>query len=142
MKTWVKVVLGAGLLTILAVVGVSAGGYYWLKGAVNESSALAPAAQKDGRDFGAHATQDGCVDESTRRASACTSLACEVAEKGFLESCFAVATPDPKACNGVPSTDALMDSATWGVAECKRRGHPSSTRCQRILSDLQRLCAR
>jgi hypothetical protein len=140
MKTWVKIVLVCLLLGILAVVGASFAIYKWVVGAVREADTLVPAAQRDGREFAKHATQDGCVDEAATRASACASLGCEVAEKSFLQSCFAAATPDPKACDGVPSPDKLVESAKWGIKECQRRGHPGDQRCTRLLQTLQPLC--
>ena len=142
MKTWVKVLLGAGVFVAAASIALVAFAVHWFRGTVKETGELIPAAQKDGRDFGAKASQDGCIDEAARRAVGCETLACEVAEKGFRDACWGVAIADPKACEGVPNADKIFDSATWGVAECKRRGHPSNPRCQRLLSDVQQLCAR
>jgi hypothetical protein len=142
MKTWVKFLLGAIAVVLAASIGLGVLAVRWFNGTVKATGTLIPAAQKDGRDFGGKSTQDGCVDEATRRVVGCASLACEVAEKGFLDACWGAATVDAKACDGVPKADKILDSATWGIAECKRRGHPSNSRCQRLLSDVQQLCVR
>lgn len=141
MKTWVKIVLICLLLAFLAVVGAGFAFYKWVTGAVHEADTLVPAAQREGRSFAAHATQDGCVDQAVTRATACSSIGCEVAEKSFLQSCFAAATPDAKVCDGVPPPDKIVDSAMWGVKECQRRGHAGNQRCTRLLQEMQSLCA-
>ena len=100
------------------------------------------AAVAEGEAFGATTSQDGCVDEGLRRLDACGDLEvmCQAMNTVWTQACLGSAAPVAGFCDGVPSTDDIMETATWRTSRCIDEGYAEDTRCQNIVSAIQEHC--
>lgn len=140
MPTWLKVLLGgllAGLLLLGAVIGVGA---WWLHKHKAELVRDAKNAIEEGKVFGRHQTQSGCVDEGLRRAQSLNGIADELRNMFFARGCMQGAAASPNFCDGVPSETEIMPTVHWRAAVCKGRTASDPQRCRRFLQSWQQFC--
>ncbi|HKR67057.1 MAG TPA: hypothetical protein VJZ00_25245 [Thermoanaerobaculia bacterium] len=142
MPTWAKV------LIVLVVAAILCGGvalYFgirWARREVRQLHNEGPSIVAEGNEFGRRKDGNACVAEGITRLNRCDGFICETKVRIFLNSCLQTATVAPEFCKDVPRVTEIMKTASWGPAECKRRGAKDMTRCARVLGAIQEYCSR
>ena len=145
MKTWVKVLLGCGVLAVVGVVAVVAVFAIFIHRTMPAATAMATQGRADAKTWAPGHDQKACVDEMLSRADACGSglqISCEVGAQEFGEECMKDADKSAGFCDGVPKKGDIMATAKWEVAACSAAGRNGNDRCQRTVQAQQEYCAK
>jgi hypothetical protein len=128
-----------GILTILALLGIGGGWYYWSthKQQLMDS---AKALQKEAQEAGKNTDEQGCVELSVERLKKDSGITGSVSSGLFLQFCLQSAKPTSDFCDGVPPETEFIDSARWRLAKCQGRSLDTNA-CQNLMGQIQRYCA-
>jgi hypothetical protein len=133
------VALVLGGTALLAAGGFVAASYWW--------QAQGPRIRAEGQaviaeagQFGASTDNDGCLQEALGRYDACDDgFACNVKNNIFFAHCLQASSHVAGFCDGLPTDDSIMDSATWRVAQCERYEREGSY-CGNFFGEMQKYC--
>src|SRR6185436_3548855 len=102
MPTWLKILLAVALLIVLLVVGVVAAGVFWWSRNKDALINRAKEVVAEGKDFGAHSNNQGCVDESIARYKKEPGFATAISTSMFMRTCLDASKSTPGFCDDVP----------------------------------------
>jgi len=127
------------VLLVIGVVGV--GAWWWMH---NKDALLGRAKEvmAEGREFGSHSDNQGCVDESVVRYKKDTGFTSAISTSVFMRTCLDSSRPTPGFCESVPGKTEFMKTAEWRIAQCRHYGLSGDNYCQNIFQSLQEYCER
>lgn len=135
----VALILLAG--SFLLCVAIGGGVAWWFNANKDSLKAGGDKAKAEGEAFGRANDADACVTEGLRRLDTERGIVAQALNNIFLQHCLEVAARPVGFCDGVPARGEVLDSATWAVAECEKRGHENDQECGRMMQVLQKVCA-
>jgi hypothetical protein len=142
MPTWLKALLIIALVIVLLVVGVAvAGGYWWMR---NKDALISRAKEvvAEGKDFGDHSDNQGCVDESISRYKKEPGMGTAISTSIFMRTCLDASKPTPGFCDHVPGETEFIKSGKWRVEQCRNYGLAGDSYCQNLFQPVQQFCAK
>jgi hypothetical protein len=142
MPKWLKVVLAVFGVAFVLCLAASAGAYWWFDRNKDALKASGEAAKKEGKAFAYRADAEGCVDEGLRRLGLASGIVDQAVNNLFVEACLEAAAQPPKFCDGVPTIDQYVVSATWAVERCTAKGYAQDQVCARLMQVVQKHCHR
>jgi hypothetical protein len=140
MSTWVKVCIAGGILVVLILVVAIAGGLYWWSTNGKQLIAQAGKAVQEGKEFGAHTDNQGCVSGALTRYKQNKGFGGALSTSLFLKGCLDGSRPTPGFCDSVPKELEFTKSAEWRIRQCSIAG-VSDEYCPQIFSQVQKFCA-
>lgn len=142
MPTWLKALLAVLLVVVLLVIGVVIAGGYWF---IRNKDALVSRAKEvvaEGKDFGAHSDNQGCVDESISRYKKEPGMSTAISTSIFMRTCLDASKPTPGFCDHVPGETEFIKSGKWRVEQCRNYGLVGDSYCQNLFQPVQQFCAK
>jgi len=138
MKGW-KVVLLA-LLVIAGGVAMLAPG--WLEDWNQQRAEEAQQYRQQGEVFGRNADTQQCMDRALNALKGCEGNTCTINQGVFLKACWAVATPNPVLCDGIPPfrNKMLEKEKEWARYFCTDKGIAHDG-CRFLLRRQQHFCS-
>ncbi|MFL5319332.1 MAG: hypothetical protein ACJ790_06715 [Myxococcaceae bacterium] len=140
MPTWLKIVLGILVGSVVICGGVVGGCFLYGKHKFNEMKEGA-----DSTEFAKNNTQDQCLPEALKKVKACepTGVMCIGQTTFWTASCFQEAQPSPGFCDTVPLNGPAAEA--WQQQQCKSVGLPADkkgndARCGAILTMVFQHC--
>ena len=140
MRTALKVILIIGVCLVLLVVAGVGVGIYWWKHHSQEFIAAGKQAMDEGREFGRHTDNDGCLAEGVARTKRESGFSAAIARDLSLRACLEASRPTPGFCTGVPARNELIKSATWQAQKCRDAGLDADSYCSQLFSEVQQFC--
>jgi hypothetical protein len=142
MPGWLKALLIVAGVIVLLIVGVVIAGVYWWS--QNKDALLSRAKEvvTEGKDFGRHSDNQGCVDESISRYKKEPGLTSAVSNNIFMQICLESSRPTPGFCDNVPKRLEFMKTAEWRVTQCRRVELSKDDYCQQLFTPVQHFCER
>jgi hypothetical protein len=140
MPTWAKILIIVGLVIVLGVIAVVAGGVWWWSRNKDSIIARGKTEMTEGRDLGRTTDNQGCVDQSVLRYKKEPGFTSVIATTIFMRSCLDVSRPTAGFCDNVPKQTEFTKSAQWRVEQCERVDLRSDTYCQQLFSQVQDYC--
>jgi hypothetical protein len=142
MPGWLKALLIVLVVIIVLVVGVIVAGVYYVSRNKDAWIAKGKAVVTEGRDFGRHSDNQGCVDESTSRYKKEPGFTSAISNSLFMKACLESSRPTPNFCSDVPKATEFVKSAQWRVEQCRRIDLSSDSYCQQLFQPVQEFCER
>lgn len=142
MPTWAKILIIVGLVIVLGVIAVIAGGAYWLSRNKDTLIARGKAEVTEGRDLGRTTDNQGCVDQSILRYKKEPGFTTLIASTLYMRSCLDVSRATPGFCDEVPRQNEFTRSAHWRVAQCTKVNLTGDNYCQQLFAPIQDFCAK
>jgi hypothetical protein len=142
MPGWLKVLLIVAVVIVVLVLGCIGAGIYYLSRNKDAWLARGKAVASEGRDFGRHSDNQGCVDESISRYKKEPGFGSALSNSIFMQSCLDVSRPTPNFCADVPKAMEFMKSAQWRVDQCSRVDLSRDSYCQQLFQPVQQFCER
>ena len=136
-----QILLISGALLVFFVVGGIGAAAYWFSHNKDRIAVEATKARTEAATFAASHEQNACIDEGLARIDRCegNGIWCSAQQQLFLDACLQDASPSSSLCSGVPKAKDFMKSASWTVAECKKRGRTDQA-CTNLLQSIPRYC--
>ena len=141
MPTWAKILIVVGLVIVLGVIAVIAGGAYWWSRNKDSLIARGKAEMTEGRDLGRTTDNQGCVDQSMLRYKKDPGFTSVIATTLYLKSCLDVSRATPGFCDEVPKSSEFTKSGSWRAEKCNEVGLGSDTYCHQLLAPVQDFCS-
>jgi hypothetical protein len=140
MPGWLKALLIVAVIAVLLIVGVvCAGVFWWMK---NKDALMGRMKEvaTEGKDFGGHSDNQGCVDESISRYKKEPGFISVMSATLFMSGCFESSRPTPGFCDNVPRVTEFVKSAQWRVDQCRRIDLSRDRYCQQLFQPIQQFC--
>jgi len=141
MPTWLKILLAVALLIVLLVVGVVAAGVFWWSRNKDALITRAKEVVAEGKDFGAHSNNQGCVDESIARYKKEPGFATAISTSMFMRTCLDASKSTPGFCDDVPKETEFIKSGKWRAEQCRNYGLAGDGYCPNLFQPVQQYCA-
>src|SRR5688500_12439396 len=142
MPTWAKILIVVGLIIVLGVIAVIAGGADWWSRNKDTLIARGKAEVTEGRDLGRTTDNQGCVDQSVLRYKKEPGFTTLIATTLYMRSCLDVSRTTPGFCDEVPKPNEFTRSANWRAAQCAKANLSGDNYCQQLFAPLQDFCAK
>lgn len=142
MPGWAKALIIVGVVIVLLVAGVVAGGIFWWSRNKDALIARGKAEIDQGRDFGRITDNQGCVDESISRYKKNPGFSGALATNLFMSSCLQNSRLTPGFCDDVPKQTEILKSGQWRAEQCNRVDLSTDGYCQQLFSPVQQFCER
>ena len=134
------IVIGCIASAILIVALVACGiGVIFLLGLSKEPDRV----ENEGREFGKHTSQRGCLDEGVRRLhnsrrnyDVITSREVEF----FVYGCFQTCRATPDFCRGTPTEDGFFTVRQWAQPQCQKEGLGGDDACLDLFKEVSDVC--
>ena len=140
MPGWLKVLLIVVIVVVLLVVGVVGAGVFWWMRNKDALMARAKEVVTEGKDFGNHSDNQGCVDESISRYKKEPGFSSAISNSIFMRTCLEASKPTPGFCDGVPGKTEFMKAAEWRRDQCTRIDLAKDSYCQQLFQPVQDYC--
>ena len=140
MPTWMKVLLVAGLVLVVLVVGAVVAGFFVVR---RYGPGLVEAGKQtfnEGMEYGRRTDNEGCLDEAVARQARAEGLTDIIKNNVFMRSCLEASRPTPGFCDGVPRQTEFMKAIGWQAQQCKRYGLPPEKQCGQLFQQVQQFC--
>jgi len=140
MPGWLKALLIVAIVVVLVVVGVvGAGVFWWMR---NKDALMGRAKEivAEGKDFGSHSDNQGCVDEGLSRYKKDPGFGSAISNSIFMKTCLAASKPTPGFCDSVPKTREFMKSGQWRIEQCQHYDLRNDQYCQQLWQPVQDYC--
>ena len=142
MPGWLKVLLIVVVVIVVLVLGAIGAGIYYVSRNKDAWLARGKEIATEGRDFGRHSDNQGCVDESISRYKKEPGLGTAISNSIFMQSCLDSSRPTPGFCADVPKTTEFIKSGQWRVEQCRKIDLSSDSYCQQLFQPVQHFCER
>jgi hypothetical protein len=142
MPGWLKVLLIIVVVVVVLVLGCIGAGVYYVSRNKDAWLAKGKAVVTEGRDFGRHSDNQGCVDESISRYKKEPGMVNAISNSIFMQSCLDSSRPTPNFCADVPKATEFVRSAQWRVEQCRKIDLSSDSYCQQLFQPVQQFCER
>ncbi|MEZ5365943.1 MAG: hypothetical protein R2748_27330 [Bryobacterales bacterium] len=86
----------------------------------------------EGREFGESSNEQGCLDESLKRADG-TGAFSALAPSIFFKACLEKAPAANGFCEGTPDATQFLALATWPQGQCAEAGMPNNQGCLQVM---------
>jgi hypothetical protein len=127
---------GLFLLGVIAVGGV----VYWVYQNKDKWVRSAEELVEEGKKFGVNTNNEGCLKEALARHKRDKSLMGQIPTQVFLNVCLQASEPSPGFCDGVPTQNERMKSASWSLKKCSEAELQNDQGCQGIFGAVQAHC--
>lgn len=127
------------VLLVIGVVGV--GAWWWMR---NKDALMGRAREvmAEGKEFGSHSDNQGCVDESVARYKKDPGFTSAISTSVFMRTCLDSSRPTPGFCESVPGKTEFMKTAEWRIEQCRHYGLSGDNYCQNMFQSIQEFCER
>jgi len=142
MPGWLKALLAVAIIVVLLVVGVVVGGVYWWSRNKDKLIGRAKESMTEGRDFGRHADNQGCVDEALSRYKKDPGFGTAISTNLFTKACLDASRSTAGFCNEVPRITEFIKSGEWRNAQCRRVELSRDSYCPQLFQPVQEFCER
>jgi len=142
MPGWAKALIIAGVLLVVLVVGVVAGGIFWWSRNKDSLIARGKAVVTEGQDAGRKSDNQGCVDQSISRYKRGPGFTSSIETSIFMQTCLQASRPTPGFCDEVPKQTEFMKTAQWRLEQCRQVELSSDQYCQNLFTPVQHFCER
>ena len=139
MPGWLKALLTVAIVVVLLIVGVVGAGLFWWMRNKDALKYRMKEVVAEGRDFGAHSDNRGCVDETMSRYKKEPGFFSAFKYQGFINGCLEKSSPTVGFCEGIPIGD-FMKMTAWREGECRRYGLANDRNCQPLLMPVMMSC--
>jgi len=140
MPGWLKTLLIVAIIVVLLVIGVVGAGVFWVMKNKDAWIARAKEVATEGKDFGGHTDNQGCVDESIVRYKKEPGMSSAISTSVFMRTCLDASRKTPGFCDDVPRATEFMKSAQWRVDQCRRIDLSGDRYCQQLFQPVQQFC--
>ena len=140
MPGWLKALLIIVIVIVLLVVGVVGAGVFWWMRNKDALMARAKEVVAEGKDFGSHSDNQGCLDESVSRYKKEPGLSSAISTSIFMRTCLDASRPTPGFCESVPGKTEFMKTAQWRRDQCARVDLAKDSYCQQLFQPVQEYC--
>lgn len=140
MPGWLKALLIVAIIVVLLIVGVVGAGVFWWMRNKDALMARAKEVVAEGRDFGGHSDNQGCVDESVARYKKEPGMSSAISTTIFMRTCLDASRATPGFCDDVPRVTEFMKSAQWRIDQCRRIDLSGDRYCQQLFQPVQQFC--
>lgn len=94
----------------------------------------------EGKDFGSHSDNQGCVDESVSRYKKEPGFSSAISTSIFMRTCLEASRSTPGFCASVPGKTEFMKAAQWRRDQCARVDLAKDSYCQQLFQPVQEYC--
>ena len=140
MPGWLKAVLIVVIVIVLLVIGVVGAGVFWWMRNKDALMARAKEVVTEGKDFGSHSDNQGCVDETMSRYKKEPGFSSAISNSIFMRTCLDASRPTPGFCASVPGKTEFMKAAEWRRDQCARVDLAKDSYCQQLFQPVQEYC--
>ena len=140
MPGWLKALLIVAIIVVLLIVGVVGAGVFWWMRNKDALMTRAKEVVTEGRDFGSHSDNQGCVDESISRYKKEPGFSSALSNSIFMRTCLDASRKTPGFCDDVPRATEFMKSAQWRIDQCRRINLSGDRYCQQLFQPVQQFC--
>lgn len=140
MPGWLKALLTVAIIVVLLIIGVvGAGVFWWMK---NKDALMARAKEvvAEGKKYGGHSDNQGCVDESVSRYKKEPGFSSLFSNSIFMRTCLDASRSTPGFCDTVPKSTEFMKAAAWRRDQCIRFDLSGDKYCQQLFQPIQQFC--
>jgi len=140
MPGWLKALLIIAIIAVLLIIGVvGAGVFWWMK---NKDVLVARAKEvvTEGKEYGGHSDNQGCVDEGLSRYKKDPGFGSAISNSLFMNACLDASRPTPNFCDTVPKPTEFMRSAEWRREQCAHFDLSGDRYCQQLFQPIQQFC--
>ena len=140
MPGWLKALIIVAIVMVVLIVGVVGAGVFWW---MRNKDALMNRAKEvvaEGKDFGGHSDNQGCVNESISRYKKEPGFSSAISTSIFMRTCLDASRPTPGFCESVPKTTEFVKSAEWRRDQCSRADLSRDSYCQQLFQPVQQFC--
>jgi hypothetical protein len=139
MPGWAKALLIILAVVVVLVVGAVVIGVVYVAGHKDAWRARGKELVAEGRDFGTHSDNQGCVDEMMARYKKEPGFLSTFATQAFVKGCFETSRPTPGFCENIPLGD-LSKMLEWREAQCRHYGLATDLSCRQLLTSVVIFC--
>ncbi len=140
MPTWLKALLAVALIIVVLVVGVIVAGVVWWSRNKDKLVTRAKEVMTEGREFGRHTDNHGCVDESVSRYKKDPGITTVISNSIFTRACLESSRPSPGFCDDVPKQTEFLKTAQWRIEQCRKVDLSKDSNCQNLFTPIQQFC--
>ncbi len=140
MPTWMKVLLVAGVLLVLLLVGGGIAVYFLVRAYGPGLVETTKQSVAEGREYGRLTDNEGCVNEAVARQSRSEGVGDLFRNTLFLRPCLEASRPTPGFCDAVPRQTEFMKSIGWRQQQCQRYGLSNDKQCGQLFGQVQQFC--
>jgi hypothetical protein len=140
MPGWLKALLIVAIIVVLLIIGVVGAGVFWWMRNKDALMSRAKEVVAEGRDFGSHSDNQGCVDEGLTRYKKEPGFTAVLSNTIFMNACLEASRPTPNFCENVPGPAEIRKSVQWRVDECRRANLTEDRYCQQLFQPVQQFC--
>ena len=140
MPGWLKALLIVVIVGVVLAAGVIAAGVYYVYRNKDAWLARAKEVATEGKDFGKHTDNQGCVDEGISRYKKDPGLTGVLSNSVFLRTCLEASRATSGFCNDVPKATEFVKTAQWRVQQCRQVGLGSDSNCPNLFTPVQQFC--
>ena len=141
MPGWVKGLLITAIVIVVVVVGLIGAGYVWWVRNRDSLRAHAKEVAAEGREFGHHSDNQGCVDETfLRYKKEGPGFLNAINYAQFTRACLEVSRPTSGFCDNVPA-GKMMEMMAWRESQCRHYNVPNDQKCGQLLMPELMFCA-
>jgi hypothetical protein len=140
MPTWMKVLLVAGVLLVLLIVGTVVAGYFVVRRYGPGLVEAGKQTYEDGVEYGRRTDDEGCLNEAVARQARAGGFADMIKNNVFMRACLEASRPTPGFCDGVPRQTEFMKGVAWQQQQCQRYGLSQQQQCSQLFGQVQQFC--
>jgi hypothetical protein len=140
MPGWLKVLLIVAIVVVLLVVGVVGAGVFWWMRNKDAVVGRLKEVSTEGKDFGSHSDNKGCVDETMSRYKREPGFTNAISDSIFMRTCLDASKPTPGFCDSVPGRTEFIKSGKWRIEQCSNVDLPNDQYCQQLFQPVQDFC--
>jgi hypothetical protein len=126
--------IGCGVLILLGIAAVVAGGFWWKRNSGSIQAEVAVGAREGAR-YGVSNDEAACFEQAKQRAAGSMSVAGSISVGAYMRSCLEFARETPAFCDDVPPQTALRRTAEWQGARCG-----DDAICRNVAQVVQQYC--
>src|SRR5437588_11021440 len=113
MPGWLKALLIVVIVIVLLVIGVVGAGVFWWMRNKDALMARAKEVVTEGRDFGSHSDNQGCVDETMSRYKQEPGFSSAISNSIFMRTCLDSSRTTTGFCNSMTSQTQFLTNPQW-----------------------------
>jgi len=140
MPGWLKVLLIIVVILVLLVVGVIGAGVFWWSRNKDAVIGRLKEVGTQGKDFGGHSDNQGCVDESLNRYKKDPGISSAISTSIFMRTCLDASHATVGFCDNVPKPTEFMRAGEWRRQMCNRYDLSKDSYCQQLFQPVQEYC--
>ncbi|MDT5268695.1 MAG: hypothetical protein QOH49_881 [Acidobacteriota bacterium] len=140
MPTWMKVLLVAGVLLVVLIVGTVVAGYFAVR---RYGPGLVEAGKQtygEGVEYGRRTDNEGCLNEAVARQARADGFTDMIKNNVFMRACLEASRPTPGFCDDVPRQTEFMKAISWQTRQCQHYGLSPEKQCTQLFQQVQQFC--